>query len=614
MVSLGSNSVLAEDQLYTCGMHPQIIKHEPGDCPICGMKLTPVRSNKSASKSVAASGERKVKYYKSSMTPGEVHKAPGKDAMGMDLIPVYEDEDTASDNSIQIDAGTIQRMNLKTALITTGPVRRQIRTVGTVAYNEAGIRDITIKYEGWIEKLYVNSTWKSVSAGDALFEVYSPDLYNAELNFLVAKRTEGETGGPLTQAALARLQLLDLPASEIEAIAKNMEVPRTRTFRAPEAGVVVEKMALVGQMMKPGERIYRIADLTTVWVVAQVYESDLAFVKEGQPAAVKTTYGTGPEFSGKVDRLLPQLDEQTRTVSARLVIPNAELGLRPGMFVDVNFSVQLSDSAILVPEMAVLRSGEKNTVFIAKDGGSFEPREVRLGLRSEGGNYEVIDGLKSGERIVTSGQFMLDSESQLREAIQKMIKGDTGGPATSPKESAGMPATDEKHDSSAHAGHSDNVSATISAKAMEGMDHSAKAVQLYTCPMEEHADVVTDKPGKCPKCGMKLVPTTKAEHGKASEALWLKQHASSRTNLPQSAAATVAAAFKLPPGHPPISGVDMAAWIRSQGAKTKGSVNAGLSDACGSCGMTTEQMAAGEPCEHTNAGKTATPSAPSNGG
>jgi len=410
-------------QLYTCGMHPQIVRDHPGDCPICGMKLQPVRASSAAAGNAAPPGERKIKYYKSTMIAGQVSEKPGKDTMGMDMVPVYDGDD-ASASAIQIDSATVQRMNLKTALVTRGPVRRTFRTVGSVAYNEEGFRDVTLKYEGWLEKLDVNATWTTVKAGDPLCEVYSPDLYNAELNYVVARRSEGSDGGPLTRAALSRLQLLDLPADEIAGLDHVGEVPRTRIVRAAAAGVVIEKMGIVGQMMKPGERIYRMADLSSVWVIGQVYESDLPFVHEGQEVTIRTTYGPTRTFSGKVNRLLPQVDEQTRAVSARIVVTNSDGYLRPGMFTDVQLAAELAESAVLVPEIAVLRSGEKNTVFLAKGNGMFEARDVTLGSRSEGGNYEVLSGLTEGERIVTSGQFMLDSESQLREAIQKMIKGE----------------------------------------------------------------------------------------------------------------------------------------------------------------------------------------------
>ncbi len=403
-------------QLYTCGMHPQIIREAPGNCPICGMKLQPVRASVARAAgavtdpTAATTGPRTVKYYRSTMIPGQVSDHPGKDTMGMDMVPVYEGGDSAAD-TIQIDAVTIQRMNLKTASVERGPVRREIRTVGTIAYDEAGLRDITVKYEGWIEKLYVDTNWARVQAGDPLFEIYSPELYNAELNYLIAVRSEGAAGGPLTRAARERLRLFDLPDAFVAELARSGEAPRTYLFRAPAGGVVIEKMAVTGQMMKAGEIIYRLADLSTVWVLAQIYEKDLALVRDGQPAVVRTSYGPERAYEGKVQLLLPQVEDLTRSATARIVLPNADGYLRPGMFVDVRFAVQLADSAVLVPDMAVLRSGEHNTVFIARHDGSFEPREVKLGVRSEGNFYEVLAGLNAGERVVTSGQFLLDSES-----------------------------------------------------------------------------------------------------------------------------------------------------------------------------------------------------------
>lgn len=434
-------SAHAAEQLYTCGMHPQIIKDAPGNCPICGMKLTPVRAN-SAKPAANASGERVVKYYKSTMIPGEVKPGPGKDSMGMDMVPVYDGEDVSGENTIQIDAATTQRMNLKTALVARGPVRREIRAVGAIAYDESGLRDITLKYEGWIERLHVNATWATVEAGAPLFEIYSPELYNAQLNYVTALRTRGDKDDPLVRAALARLELFDVPADLIEELEKSGEVRRTLVYRAPVGGVVVEKMAVEGQMMKAGERIYRLADLSTVWVNAQIYEKDVPFVREGQLVSVRSSYGQSGVMEGKIGLLLPQVDERTRTAAARVVLPNPAGALRPGMFVDVNLTSQIADSAVLVPDIAVLRSGERNTVFVALEGGFFEPREVKIGARSQGGFYEVLSGVDAGERVVTSGQFMLDSESQLRESIQKMLRNAEGGTANAaPTATAPLPAT-----------------------------------------------------------------------------------------------------------------------------------------------------------------------------
>jgi multidrug efflux pump subunit AcrA (membrane-fusion protein) len=292
--------------------------------------------------------------------------------------------------------------------------------------------------------------------------------------------------------------LFDVPDDFIEQLKQSGQAQRNFVFHAPADGVVIEKMAFVGQMMKPGERLYRLADLSSVWVLAQIYEKDVSFVKEGQAATIRTSYGSDRDFEGKVQLLLPQVQEQTRSVTARIELPNADGFLRPGMFVDVSFSAQLADDVVLVPDVAVLRSGERNTVFVAADGGFFEPRDVKLGARSNGNFYEVLNGLKADERIVISGQFMLDSESQLRDAIQKMLR-----PTDAAAPLSHVHADNEEHD--AH-------------------ETSDRKLTLYTCPMPEHADVVQDHPGKCPKCGMKLVPTTEVEHGKTAEENWRKMN------------------------------------------------------------------------------------------
>jgi len=422
-IALSAPELRAEEQLYTCGMHPQVIRKAPGDCPICGMKLTPVRANTAGeTPATATAGERKIKFYKSTMLPGQISDKPAKDTMGMDMVPVYEGEDASSSSAIKIDPVMIQRMNLKTEVVARGPVRRQIRAVGTVGFNESGLRDISLKYEGWVEKLHVTETGSAVKAGDPLFEIYSPELYNAQLNYLVALRAEGETGGPLTRASLERLKLFEVSQDFITALAKAGVANRTYTYHAPVAGIVTEKMAVEGRMMKPGEVIFRLADLSSVWVHAQVYEKDFAAVTPGMPAEVRSTYATERVFAGRVVRVLPMLETMTRTATARIVIANPDGLLRPGMFTEVRLESKSPADAVLVPDSAVLRSGERNTVFIALDGGAFEPREVTLGARTDDYRYAVLKGISVGDRVVISGQFMLDSESRLREAIGKMLR------------------------------------------------------------------------------------------------------------------------------------------------------------------------------------------------
>jgi membrane fusion protein, copper/silver efflux system len=362
------------EQLYTCGMHPQVITTEPGNCPICGMKLQPVRANSSAQAA-----------------------------------------------EIRIDAGTIQRMNLQTGLVTRGPARRLIRAFGTVDFDESRLSEVTTKYEAWIEGFHVAGIGSAVKAGDPLFDVYAPEIHNAELSYLAAWRAEGAADRPLTRASAERLELFGVPPETIAELARTGEAPRIYTVRAPRSGVVVEKMAIQGQMMHPGERICRVADLSTVWVYAQLYEDDLAAIRAGQRAEIRLTYGAAGTFSGTVAQILPQVRAETRASGVRIVVANPDGALRPGMFAFVRMDVAAAADAVLVPDSAVLRSGERNTVFVALGSGAFSPRQVELGAHTADNRYVVLSGLAAGERIVVSGQFLLDSESQLREAIQKMV-------------------------------------------------------------------------------------------------------------------------------------------------------------------------------------------------
>lgn len=638
----------AAEQLYTCGMHPQIIKKEPGDCPICGMKLTPIRGGGAKT---SPAGERTIKYYKSTMIPGEVKPGPGKDSMGMDMVPVYEDDASAGVSSIQIDAATVQRMNLRTAQVEQGPVSREFRTVGTVAYDEEGLRDVTTKYEGWIEKLHVNTTWASVQAGEPLFDIYSPDLYNAQLNLATAVRSEGDKGGPLTRSALARLRLFDVSGAFIDAILAGGEPSRTYTYRAAGDGVVIEKMAVEGQMMKPGERIYRLADLRTVWVEAQIYEKDFPFVHVGQSATVQTSYGTERTLDGTIALLLPQVEAQARTATARIVLPNTDGFLKPGMFVQVTLAAEIARDAVLVPDMAVLRSGERNTVFVALDGGFFEPREVRLGARSSGNLYQVLEGLEAGERVVTSGQFMLDSESQLREAIQKMLRDDTASTRTT----AAAPTTAAQPMAMpAAVGHVDEATlaplafATADAAAalaeddisgyrtrlpairsgietwFAGNPHAAHgALGAYQKGLPEPRDLGDARKAFEPFSS--AVADTVRGHGLVRRlglhvfecpmapvtgtARWLQRSTDTRNpffgskmqrcgdELPADPAPAVQPTaphgMVLPPGHPPLDATTMASF-----ASRARSREPQPASSCGSCGMSKAAMAAGEPCEH----------------
>jgi len=475
-----------EKTLYTCGMHPQIIQDHPGNCPICGMKLEPV--HKTTAAETAASGEHKILYYKSTMMPGETSPKPGKDSMGMDMVPVYANQAAAANSStITIDPATIQLMNIQTTEIASGPLRRTIRTVGTIDYNETALADVTTKFKGWIEKLDADATGELVHRGDALFEIYSPELYSAEAEYLaVANSTNAAGADVLREAALDKLKFFDISDAQIAALAKAREPRKTMEILAPADGFVIEKNIVQGQMVDAGMKLYRLADLGIVWVFAQVYEQDLTYVQLGEEATVKLSSLPDREFRGRVTYVYPNVDEKTRTARVRLEFENPGYFLKPGMFVSAQIVSELKPSVLLVPGSAVLRSGEKNTVFVALPGGKFDPRTVVLGFEAEHDQYEVISGLQAGERVVTSGQFMLDSESQLREAIEKMR-----GPAGAAME---MPAT-------TNANQMDPLSST---------NAEAEGV-VYVCPMPEHVSISYDHPGNCPICGMALVPVTPGE-------------------------------------------------------------------------------------------------------
>jgi RND family efflux transporter MFP subunit len=413
-------------------------------------------------------------------------------------------------------------------------LRRLIRTVANVDYDETALADVTTKYKGWIEKLYVDSTGALVNPGDPLFEIYSPELYSAQTEYLAA--LSGESGSSsaedraLLDSARTKLKFYDISDTQIAELEKTRQATKTLTITAPIAGFVVEKNVVAGQMVDSGMKLYRLADIGVVWVYAQVYEQDLSAVQLGQEATMTLSYLPDRKFRGRVTYIYPTVDEKTRTARVRMEFHNPGYFLKPGMFATVELVANIAPSALLVPDSAVLRSGQKNTVFIALSGGKFEARTVALGLSGENDQDQVLSGLEAGERVVTSGQFMLDSESQLREAIQKM-----SNPGESPAVAATVPGASETSGAVPAGTNADvtvwvcpmpeHVSITydhpgkcpicgmtlvpVTKSTLEKLQPGGK-ILYYTCPMPEHSDVHSDKPGKCPKCGMTLIPVMEA--------------------------------------------------------------------------------------------------------
>lgn len=421
-----------EKQLYTCGMHPQVIQEGPGDCPICGMKLTPLKKGEDGGGGEAGGPqERKVLYWRAPMDPNYISDKPGKSPMGMDLVPVYADEDAApGSHTIRIDPVTIQNMGIRTKVLERGPLVKTIRTVGRVDYDEQLVTFINTKFEGWIEKLHVDETGQHVNKGQPLFDVYSRELYSAQEEYLAAVRglervadaseMVKQQSRDLLEAALIKLRYLDVSEEQIQRLADTKEIKKTLTIHSPAEGIVTEKMALEGMYVKPGMKLYTIADLSQVWVYVDVYEYQLPWISVGQNATMTLPYVPGKGFEGKVVYIYPYLNERTRVITVRLEFENPEIELKPGMYANVMLKSELKRDALLIPREAYIDSGKRQLAFEYRGGGKFQPREIQVGVEGEDGMVEVLHGLDAGDVVVTSGQFLLDAESKLKEAVAKM--------------------------------------------------------------------------------------------------------------------------------------------------------------------------------------------------
>ncbi len=426
----------AAAQLWTCGMHPQIIEDEPGICPICHMNLVPLRGD------APPSGEREVLFYRNPMTPTVTSPVPMKDEMGMDYVPVYADEvnrATGGGATVTINPAIVQNMNVLTETVERGDLTREIRTVGYLEYDQQKMVSVTTKYPGWIEKVHVNYVGEPVEKGQPLFEIYSPELVQTEQDLLsalqFAERMEGAPGDArrraedLVEAGRQRLAYWDIGSDQIETLERTGEVFRALTVTAPSGGVVMKRMpALEGMAVRPGMELFHIAGMSSLWLSVEAFEDQIRWLRVGSVAEVSLTYFPSERFTGRVRFIEPQMNEKTRTVPLKLEIPNRDGRLRAGMYATVEFQPVVARGRVLVPTLAVLRTGQRNLVVVAEGGGRFTPREVELG--SEGDGYvAALSGLEAGEQVVTSAQFLIDSESNLREAVQKLLASRESGEA-----------------------------------------------------------------------------------------------------------------------------------------------------------------------------------------
>ncbi|MFQ5570493.1 MAG: efflux RND transporter periplasmic adaptor subunit [Rhodothermales bacterium] len=447
-------------------MDPTETYDRPGKSRM-GMDLVPVYEDEVATQEApSGEGERKILYWRAPMDPTEIYDRPGKSAMGMDLIPVYEDEaGIGSGGTVSIDPATVQNMGVRTAHVQRMDFSRQIRTVGEVKYDEERLYMVNAKISGWIDKLYINFVGETVQQGDPLMEIYSPELVTTQEEYLLALKnyqvmaqsnvpSVREDAEKLLASARKRLEYWDIPSSEIERLERIGEVRKTILLEASATGIVVHKNAIEGAYIKAGMDLFQIADLQTVWVHASFYDNEVPWISEGQPVEMELSYLPGKTYTGRVSYIYPYLREKARDVHVRLIFSNPDLDLKPGMYANVQLQGKVISRALVVPSEAVIRSGARSLVFVVRGEGTFEPREIRIGEEGgPGNNYvRVLSGLFDGEELVTSAQFMLDSESRLQEAIQKMLQ---------EKARADQPPASHQHE------------ATEGAEAMPEMDHQS---------------------------------------------------------------------------------------------------------------------------------------------
>jgi membrane fusion protein, copper/silver efflux system len=437
---------------YTCSMHPSVKQPGPGKCPICGM----------------------------------------------DLIPVTKLQQ--EQGVVMIDEARRQLIGVRTGAVTEGPMQRTFRAVGHVTYDESTFTDVNLKVRGWITKLFVNETGQRVVKGQPLFLFYSPELFNAQQDFLLANQSRAAATSPLesdpsrvgllAKAARQRLHLLGLSDAQIDALAKSGTPSESVTISAPASGFVIEKDVVEGASVDAGMKLFRIAALDKVWVEAELYEAELTQVRVGQRATVSLDYLPGRSYDAKVAYIYPSLDPATRTGRARIELPNKGHELRPGMYASVELTGD-TVSRVQVPASAVVYTGPRRLVFVDLGAGRFRPQEIHVGGEANG-MYEVLDGLAAGDVVATSGVFLIAAEARISTAAKYWDKAspEPAMAATAQPVPSSMPTAEPAKSSAAKA-----PSPSLS---------SPQPATIYTCPM--HPEVRSATLGKCPQCGMNLEP------------------------------------------------------------------------------------------------------------
>lgn len=420
-------------EYYTCPMHPEIVQDEPGDCPICGMDLV--------------LGTRSEDGHEHS------HET------GSELEEGY----------LTIDPVVVQNMGIRVVHAEKRVLQPQIRTFGRLQTAEDKSFSVNLKYSGWIEQIWADKTGEFLNKNEILFEIYSPQLIAAQEEYLNSVNTYGEDN-PVSRSAQKKLLLWDVPEDHLQTIVNENNARKNLIVRSPGKGFIMHKTVQAGSTVKAGSDLYHISDLSSIWVMAEVYENQTPFIQEGQEVEITITNIPGRTYSGSIDYIYPVLEDRTRTQKLRIVLNNQDFRLKPGMYANVIIYDKNQEERLTIPSSAVIRNGNEKLVFVGYDIGKYKAHPIETGLYDDSsGQVEVISGLQEGDLVVTSGQFLLDSESQLREAVEKLLA-----------EKLQIQKEADLHD---HSGGSEGT--------------------YFTCPM--HPNIVEDEPGDCPICGMDLI-------------------------------------------------------------------------------------------------------------
>lgn len=377
---------------------------------------------------------RKLLYYRNPMGQPDTSPVPKKDSMGMDYIAVYEGDEatvgTAGSTGLQLSTEKVQKLGVRTEPAGLHSVQRRIRAAARIEVDERRLFTVSSKFEGYVDRLHVNATGQAVKKGQALFDVYSPELISAQREYAIAVQGQGALAAAgdqaqasmrqLAQSSLARLRNWDISEAQIQNLAQSGEARRTLAFPSPVSGLVMDKKAVQGMRFMPGEMLYQVADLSSVWVIADIAEQDLAQVGVG--ASAKVLLGAYPDkpFAARVSAIYPTFKAETRTAQLRIELPNPNLLLKPGMFAQVEIAASAARPVLAVPLSAVIDSGTRTVVLVQSGEGRFEPREVKLGARNDE-HVQVLQGVREGEPVVVAANFLIDAESNLRAALGGLV-------------------------------------------------------------------------------------------------------------------------------------------------------------------------------------------------